>query len=102
MMRQPKSRRGRPRSWHCGMLVAGAVVLALTAAACTSTAQSSSGSTPVKGGTAVFALAPSTVPNYIFPYISANQQSIANGQAGDDGFGYLGVQATRAQVVEEE
>ena len=80
MMRQPRSRRGRPRSWHCGMLVAGAAALALTAAACTSTAQSSSGSTPVKGGTAVFALAPSTVPNYIFPYISANQQSIANMQ----------------------
>ena len=80
MMRQPRSRRGRPRSWHCGMLVAGAVALALTAAACTSSAQSSSGNTPVKGGTAVFALAPSTVPNYIFPYISANQQSIANMQ----------------------
>src|SRR3984885_6105601 len=80
VMRQPRSRRGRPRSWHCGMLVAGAVALALTAAACTSTAQPSSGSTPVKGGTAVFALAPSTVPNYIFPYISANQQSIANMQ----------------------
>src|ERR1700735_3363825 len=80
MMRQPKSRRRRPRSWHCGMLMAGAVALALTAAACTSTAQSSGSNTPVKGGTAVFALAPSTVPNYIFPYISANQQSIANMQ----------------------
>src|SRR6202161_2864495 len=39
MMRQPRSRRGRPRSWHCGMLVAGAVALALTAGACTSPSQ---------------------------------------------------------------
>jgi hypothetical protein len=73
MMRPFKSQRGRSRSWHCGMLVTGAVALALTAAACTSSgAQSSSGNTPVNGGTAVFALAPSTAANYIFPYISAN------------------------------
>jgi peptide/nickel transport system substrate-binding protein len=81
MMRPFRSQRGRSRSWHCGMLVAGAVALALTAAACTSSgAQSSSGNTPVNGGTAVFALAPSTAANYIFPYISANNQSIANMQ----------------------
>jgi hypothetical protein len=80
MMRQSKSGRGRSRSWHCGMLVTGAAALALTAAACTSSAQSSSGSTPVEGGTATFALAPSTAANYIFPYISANNQSIANMQ----------------------
>jgi peptide/nickel transport system substrate-binding protein len=79
MMAPSKSRQGRPRSWHCAM-VTGAAALALTAAACTSGAPSSSGNTPVKGGTAVFALAPSTAANYIFPYISANNQSIANMQ----------------------
>jgi peptide/nickel transport system substrate-binding protein len=80
MMRPFKSRRGRSRSWQLGMLVTGAAALALTAAACSSGTTSSSGGAPVKGGTAVFALAPSTAANYIFPYISANNQSIANMQ----------------------
>jgi peptide/nickel transport system substrate-binding protein len=60
------------------MLVAGAVVLALAAAGCSSSgssssSSSSSGTTPVKGGTAVWAEPPSSLPSYIFPYVdSAN------------------------------
>jgi peptide/nickel transport system substrate-binding protein len=55
-------------------MVAGAVVLALVAAGCSSSAStSSSGTTPVKGGTAIWAEPPASVPSYIFPYVdSAN------------------------------
>jgi hypothetical protein len=76
MMRQSKRRRDRSRSWHYGMLMTGAVALAVTAAACTSGTPSSSGNTPVEGGTATFALAPSTQPNYIFPYITPQMPTI--------------------------
>src|SRR5579864_256377 len=48
----------------------GAAVLALAAVGCTSGSPSSGGTTQVNGGTAVFALPPSTVPTYIFPYMS--------------------------------
>ncbi len=52
---------------------AGAAALALIAAGCSnSSSPSSSGTTPVKGGTAVFAEPPSTTPNYIFPYVSSS------------------------------
>src|ERR1700689_1593110 len=55
------------------MLAAGAVVLALVAAGCSSSNSSSSASAPVKGGTAVWAEPPASVPSYIFPYVdSAN------------------------------
>ncbi len=36
------------------------------------------GGTPVKGGTAVFALPPSATPNYIFPYMSSSDVSDVN------------------------
>jgi peptide/nickel transport system substrate-binding protein len=53
--------------------------LAVVAAGCGSNgSSSSSGSTPVKGGTAVYALPPSTTPNYIFPFVSSAYISDAN------------------------
>jgi peptide/nickel transport system substrate-binding protein len=48
----------------------GAAALALVAAGCTG-GNSSVGTTPVAGATAVFAEPPSTTPNYIFPFISS-------------------------------
>ena len=55
------------------MLAAGAAALALIAVGCGSSGSGSSGTTPVKGGTAVWAEPPSSPPTYIFPYIdSAN------------------------------
>ena len=56
-------------------MAAGAVVLALVAAGCSSSSpsNSSSGTTPVNGGTAVWAEPPASTPSYIFPYVdSAN------------------------------
>jgi peptide/nickel transport system substrate-binding protein len=60
------------------MLVVGAVVLALAAAGCASSGSpSSSGTTPVTGGTAVWAEPPATLPTYIFPYVdSANISNV--------------------------
>jgi peptide/nickel transport system substrate-binding protein len=60
------------------MLAVGAVVLALAAAGCTSSSSPSSGSTPIKGGTAVWAEPPSEVPSYIFPYMNAANESNVN------------------------
>src|SRR5215813_2502159 len=60
---------------------AGAVALALVAAGCSSSSSngsSSSGGTKVKGGTAVWALPPSTTPNYIFPFTSSAYISVYN------------------------
>jgi peptide/nickel transport system substrate-binding protein len=59
---------------------AGAAVLALVAAGCSSGGSSSSatGTTKVKGGTAVYALPPSVTPNYIFPYTSSAYISVSN------------------------
>jgi peptide/nickel transport system substrate-binding protein len=57
----------------------GVATLAVAAAGCGSNgSSSSSGSTPVKGGTAVYALPPSTTPNYIFPFVSSAYISDAN------------------------
>jgi peptide/nickel transport system substrate-binding protein len=49
-------------------------VLALAAAGCSSSSSpTSSGTTPIKGGTAVWAEPPASTPSYIFPYVdSAN------------------------------
>jgi len=59
------------------LLAAGVAALALIAAGCTnSNSPSSSGNTPVKGGTAVWAEPPSSVPTYIFPYV--NSANISN------------------------
>jgi peptide/nickel transport system substrate-binding protein len=61
----------------------GVVALALVAAGCSSSSSSSSTSgtttgTKVKGGTAVYALPPSTTPNYIFPMTSSAYISVYN------------------------
>ena len=65
------------------MAVGGSVVaLALVAAGCSSGSSSSTGgsstATKVKGGTAVYALPPSTTPNYIFPMTSSAYISVYN------------------------
>ena len=53
---------------------AAAAALAMVAAGCSSSGNpTSTGNTPVKGGTAVWAEPPSSPPTYIFPYMdSAN------------------------------
>jgi peptide/nickel transport system substrate-binding protein len=50
---------------------AAAAACALVAAGCSSNSPTASGTTPVSGGTAVFAEAPTAPPTYIFPYISS-------------------------------
>ncbi len=74
MGRSPQ-RQGRIRSALRGRALAagvGAAVLSLAAAACSSSAGTGpTGGTPVKGGTAVYALQPSSTPNYIFPYANS-------------------------------
>src|SRR5580693_2252174 len=81
----PSRRRRRAR----GLLAVacGAAAIALTAAACSSSGSSSNGGaaatptgTPVTGGTATFALPPSTVPNYIFPFDSSTYFSVTNSE----------------------
>ena len=82
----PSTRRRRAR----GLLAAacGAAAIALTAAACSSSGSSSNAGaavatptgTPVAGGTATFALPPSTVPNYIFPFDSSTYFSVTNSE----------------------
>ena len=77
------SRRRRTR----GLLAAvcGAAAIAITAAACGSSGSSSpsaaaTGGTPTAGGTATFALLPSSVPNYIFPFDSSTYFSVVNAE----------------------
>jgi peptide/nickel transport system substrate-binding protein len=81
----PSTRRRRAR----GLLAVacGAAAIALTVAACSSSGSSASGGaaasptgTPVTGGTATFALPPSTVPNYIFPFDSSTYFSVTNSE----------------------
>jgi peptide/nickel transport system substrate-binding protein len=82
----PSTRRRRAR----GLLAVacGAAAIALTAAACSSSGSSSNAGaaaatptgTPVAGGTATFALPPSTVPNYIFPFDSSTYFSVTNSE----------------------
>ena len=75
---QPRS---RLRS-KFALVVVGAAALALVAAGCGGSGGSSSSSSTSgakeKGGTAVYALPPSTTPNYIFPYSSSADFSVSN------------------------
>ena len=77
-----RSRRARRLRGRMTMAVGGGVVaLALVAAGCSSSSSTTSGSsaqTKVKGGTAVYALPPSTTPNYIFPMTSSAYISVYN------------------------
>ena len=72
-MTRPAPRPGRSRPRLRGRAVAAglAVACALVAAGCSSSSSSAPGTTPVPGGTAVFAEAPSAPPTYIFPYMSS-------------------------------
>jgi peptide/nickel transport system substrate-binding protein len=80
--RSRRSRRLRLRSRMTMGIGAGAVALAVVAAGCSSSSSnngsSSSSGTKVKGGTAVYALPPSTTPNYIFPFTSSAYISVIN------------------------
>ena len=78
---------GRRRRARVALAAAcGAAAIAVTAAACGSSGSSgtgasgSSGGTPVSGGTATFALPPSTTPNYIFPFTSSTFFSVVNAE----------------------
>jgi peptide/nickel transport system substrate-binding protein len=67
------------------LATAGVAVLAVVAAACSSNSGSPSGAaatggTPQAGGTATYALPPSTVPNYIFPFSSSTYFSVVNAE----------------------
>ena len=83
-MGQAPEQQAQPRSrLRSRMLtvVVGAAALAVVAAGCGGSSGSSSsntGGTKVKGGTAVYALPPSTTPNYIFPYSSSADFSVSN------------------------
>jgi peptide/nickel transport system substrate-binding protein len=70
---------GRFRSRWRGGILAAAAACALVAAGCSSSGSTAaSGTTPVSGGTAVFAEPPSTPPTYIFPYMSSTFASDVN------------------------
>jgi peptide/nickel transport system substrate-binding protein len=56
----------------------GAAAVATVAAGCSSSNPSAVGTTPISGGTAVFAEPPSSTPNYIFPYTSSTYCSDIN------------------------
>ena len=64
----------RPR---VALVAAGVAALALVAGACSSSKSASSGTAPLKGGTAVLSEPPAQTPNYIFPFmdpsVSTNQ-----------------------------
>jgi peptide/nickel transport system substrate-binding protein len=53
--------------------------VATVAAGCSSSSPTAVGTTPVSGGTAVFAEPPASTPNYIFPYTSSTYCSDING-----------------------
>jgi peptide/nickel transport system substrate-binding protein len=82
---------GAGAGWRAGQrktlaAVCGAVVLAAIASACGSSTGSGAGATSappgarVSGGTATYALPPSTVPNYIFPFDSSTYFSVVNSE----------------------
>jgi peptide/nickel transport system substrate-binding protein len=77
----PSTRRRRAR----GLLAAtcAAAAIAITAAACGSSGTTNNGGAaatgaPTNGGTATYALPPSTTPNYIFPFDSSTYISTVN------------------------
>src|ERR1700728_3981039 len=86
----PSTRRRRARGLFA--TACGVAAIAITAAACGSSGSSSAGGgaagsssaptggTPIQGGTATYALPPSTVPNYIFPFTSSSDFSVSNSQ----------------------
>jgi peptide/nickel transport system substrate-binding protein len=83
-MRHSPAERVRPGFGRHRFALAAAVgitAVALVAAGCGGTSNSSSGTggTAVKGGTAVMALPPTTTPNYIFPFTSSAYISVVNG-----------------------
>ncbi len=70
--------RSLPRLWRRLVLpAAGVAVLALVAGGCTSNSVAT-GTTPVNGGTAVFAEPPDSPPDYIFPFMTAADSSNVN------------------------
>src|SRR5689334_3783015 len=85
----PSWRRRRTRTVLAA--ACGAVILAVVAAACGGNGGTAAGTgagnggvnaptggTPQNGGTATFALRPSTTPNYIFPFASSTYFSVVN------------------------
>jgi peptide/nickel transport system substrate-binding protein len=80
MGRSP-NQQGRIRSRLRSKILAvgvAASACALVAAGCSSSSPTTTGTTPVSGGTAVFAEPPSTPPTYIFPYMSSTFASDVN------------------------
>jgi peptide/nickel transport system substrate-binding protein len=80
MLRAPR-RRGAPRQRRSrrGLAAAAAAAaLALLAAACGSGSVAAGGNTPVSGGTAAWALQPTSAPNFIFPFDPAENFTITN------------------------
>jgi peptide/nickel transport system substrate-binding protein len=59
-------------------VAAGVAALAMVAAGCANSSNTATGTTPVSGGTAVWAELPSDVPNYIFPFTSSAYISVSN------------------------
>src|ERR1700689_471606 len=83
MVGSSTERQGRTRFRRRGRMLAaalGGAALAVVAGPCSSTSSSGGASSgaPVKGGTAVYAEAPSTPPNYIFPFASSVYASNTN------------------------
>jgi peptide/nickel transport system substrate-binding protein len=76
----------RRRKGRALLATAGVAALTVVAAACSSSNGTSpsgaaaTGGTPVAGGTATYALPPSTVPNYIFPFDSSTYFSVVNAE----------------------
>jgi peptide/nickel transport system substrate-binding protein len=81
MWSTPGHQRGfisRLRSKSLAVGVGAAVALSLAAAGCANSSNTAVGTTPVSGGTAVWAELPSDVPNYIFPFTSSAYISVSN------------------------
>jgi peptide/nickel transport system substrate-binding protein len=79
--RGPGLRASRRHLVRAAATVCGAATLALAAVACgggSTPSATSPGGTRQVGGTATYALPPSTTPNYIFPFVSSTYFSVAN------------------------